>query len=304
MDSLCALDVSGFLPVREFFMILKCFRNLEYLRIESVEQWGGFWQVGLDAMELQHQEYIDVVVGQPGPGSHRIYAEYSFLESQLNDARILLASCRTLVVFDGIYHKIEAGQFLEIGGGGDGEDSGRWACEELEVFRCQIVGSERLTKEEEAVLDRIRNRKSGDEGEEDNGNGSPLPGGRNDDDDNDDEEVLRVLEKNGRSPPSSDGYVAYTGLLPGTMELSLTSGLDRLGTLKDLEVFGFEGVDHRIGKSELDWMTVAWPKLKVMRGLQEDTLRGIEFDKKADLREYMQQLQPDLRHETLIQRRR
>ncbi|KAF9085194.1 hypothetical protein BGX23_009886 [Mortierella sp. AD031] len=71
MDSLCALDVSGFLPVREFFMILKCFRNLEYLRIESVEQWGGFWQVGLDAMELQHQEYIDVVVGQPGPGSHR-----------------------------------------------------------------------------------------------------------------------------------------------------------------------------------------------------------------------------------------
>lgn len=43
------------------------------------------------------------------------------------------------------------------------------------------------------------------------------------------------------------------------MELSLSSGLGRLATLKRIEVLGFEILNHRIGKAELDWMTSTWP---------------------------------------------
>ncbi|KAF9086337.1 hypothetical protein BGX29_001457 [Mortierella sp. GBA35] len=94
-------------------------------------------------------------------------------------------------------------------------------------------------------------------------------------------------------------YIDYGRLVRDTPELSLASGLARLGALENLEVFGFEGVDHRIGKSELEWMAINWPKLKVMRGLQEDDLPKLQYDrKKAELREYMQHLRPDVRHET------
>ncbi|KAF9103539.1 hypothetical protein BGX29_003238, partial [Mortierella sp. GBA35] len=92
-------------------------------------------------------------------------------------------------------------------------------------------------------------------------------------------------------------YIQYGGLIPNTLELLVDSGLDRLSALKDLEVFGFEGCDHRIGKRELDLMASRWPKLKVMHGLQEDMLGQIEFDRhKAELREYMKRLRPDVTH--------
>jgi hypothetical protein len=41
---------------------------------------------------------------------------------------------------------------------------------------------------------------------------------------------------------------------PDTLELSLESGLGLLEALANLETIGFEGVDHRIGKLELEWM--------------------------------------------------
>ncbi|KAF9099814.1 hypothetical protein BGX23_011414 [Mortierella sp. AD031] len=49
-------------------------------------------------------------------------------------------------------------------------------------------------------------------------------------------------------------YFEGYGPTPNTLELSLHSGLERLGSLKDLEVFGFDGVDHRIQIEELTWM--------------------------------------------------
>ncbi|KAF8932709.1 hypothetical protein BGZ47_011235 [Haplosporangium gracile] len=42
-------------------------------------------------------------------------------------------------------------------------------------------------------------------------------------------------------------YVDYGEALPNTLELTLASGLGELKTLKKLEVFGFEGCNHRIG---------------------------------------------------------
>lgn len=51
------------------------------------------------------------------------------------------------------------------------------------------------------------------------------------------------------------------------MELSLASRLGRLETLKGLEVFEFEGVGHRIGNPELEWMAVNWPHIESHAGI-------------------------------------
>ncbi|KAF9906094.1 hypothetical protein EC991_000961 [Linnemannia zychae] len=98
-----------------------------------------------------------------------------------------------------------------------------------------------------------------------------------------------------------DSYIDYGGPHLGTLKLTLNSGLARLETLSNLEVFGFEGVDHRIGRQELEWMAFSWPKLKVIRGLQEDTLpRALPDEKKAELRAYMRYLRPDTKHEGTV----
>ncbi|KAF9924574.1 hypothetical protein FBU30_005492 [Linnemannia zychae] len=77
------------------------------------------------------------------------------------------------------------------------------------------------------------------------------------------------------------------------MELSLETGLDQLSDLVELEVFGFEGINHRIGKMEIKWIAAHWPRLRVMRGLQEDSLDMLEPDyERAELRKYMQELRP------------
>ncbi|KAF9929257.1 hypothetical protein FBU30_001739 [Linnemannia zychae] len=95
-------------------------------------------------------------------------------------------------------------------------------------------------------------------------------------------------------------YYNYFGPTPNTLKLSLESGLDRLKTLKKLEIFGFEGVDHRIEVDELTWMAENWPSLQVMRGLQEPDeamLYGQLCPKVKMLREHMQKLRPQVRHE-------
>ncbi|KAF9126189.1 hypothetical protein BGW39_006822, partial [Mortierella sp. 14UC] len=107
-----------------------------------------------------------------------------------------------------------------------------------------------------------------------------------------------TMETLGRYTVDGVDYLSYGYSIPYTMELSLASGLDRLATLKDLEVFGFEEVDHRIGKPELEWMAVNRSQLKVMCGLQEDKMfRMLEPNReKAELRGYMQMLSPDVVH--------
>lgn len=100
----------------------------------------------------------------------------------------------------------------------------------------------------------------------------------------------------GREPPQQQ----YPRSTRNTLELTLRSGLDRLSTLKELRVFGFEGVDHRIGKPELEWMAANWPKLEVMSGLQEDRSAAMVVDvRRGELREHMQTLRPDVNHRSL-----
>lgn len=106
---------------------------------------------------------------------------------------------------------------------------------------------------------------------------------------------LRIYEVDGKK------YYDYGSPPKDTLQLSLASGLDRIGALKDLEVFGFEGFNHQIGTAELEWMVTSWPKLKVMRGLQDETLHRMMYEsKKAELREYMELLRPGVKHETSV----
>lgn len=95
-------------------------------------------------------------------------------------------------------------------------------------------------------------------------------------------------------------YYNYFGPTPNTLPLSLESGLDRLRTLKKLEVIGFEGVDHRINTEELAWMAEYWPQLQVMHGLQAPDDKdeyALRCPKVSKLRAHMQVLRPLVRHE-------
>jgi hypothetical protein len=70
------------------------------------------------------------------------------------------------------------------------------------------------------------------------------------------------------------------------LEVSLLMGLDQLSTLGALEEFGFEGLDYGFGEEELEWLVRSWPRLKVVRGLQERGLESVETRRrKARLRQ-------------------
>ncbi|KAK3841591.1 MAG: hypothetical protein J3R72DRAFT_153657 [Linnemannia gamsii] len=93
-------------------------------------------------------------------------------------------------------------------------------------------------------------------------------------------------------------YINYGQPLTDTLEFSLESGLDQLKTLKELEVFGFEGCNRRIGEDELKWMAETWPRLREMRGLQAGSLQGLERDIPTErLLRYMRRLRPGVRHQ-------
>ncbi|KAF9540886.1 hypothetical protein EC957_003633 [Mortierella hygrophila] len=215
-----------------------------------------------------------------------------------NVFRYLMETCLDLRQLDGVHHKIDVEDL----------ESHEWVCSDLEELRCQFVGISRLAVSEEAILESAEGKNVDEDLKERQRFGREQQ-----------KTVynrlstfthLRVLDlgyefrelsllQTTRSPREFlQWYPSFGEPIEGTMELSLVSGLGRLGTLKDLEVFGFEGVDHRIGKPELEWMAVYWPKLKVMRGLQEDDVPGERYrDEKAVLREYMQMLRPDVKHE-------
>jgi hypothetical protein len=61
-------------------------------------------------------------------------------------------------------------------------------------------------------------------------------------------------------------------------------------------MFGFEGVEHRIDRKELEWMAGNWPELKLMHGLVDDQFEAEPNLEKPRLREYMQALRPDIVH--------
>ncbi|KAF9922218.1 hypothetical protein FBU30_007704 [Linnemannia zychae] len=216
----------------------------------------------------------------------------------------LLENCTQLKILDGVHHKINV----------DLLDRNPWVCSHIEELRCQFVGFSRLTAEEEARLDTVATENEDLVGSDQYVLHERFTFGRMQQQDiytrlsaftqlrildfGYEYRDLLIANEIKKSPSRLSWYPTLEEPIPGTMELSLASGLGQLVTLKNLEVFGFEGVDHRIGKPELEWMATHWPKLKVIRGLQEDDIPGPKTQaRKKVLREYMQMLRPDIRHE-------
>ena len=223
-----------------------------------------------------------------------------------------LVDTTTLRVFDSIRHFIQVDEMLRQ----------PWACLGLEWLTCRIVGVDRLTHEEQAIVDRVQASP---------GSSTTAPGLM--------AEETAAIEKfhrcrrqhhgvydqlarlirlkhldlgyESRNPwtgDSADWYevdgerrISYPCPTFDTLELSLESGLDRLATLTRLEMFGFECVNQRIGRKELEWMARCWPRLELMYGLDKERLIDIEPDRKrAALREYFQQLRPEVVHDSLF----
>ncbi|KAF9930233.1 hypothetical protein FBU30_000719 [Linnemannia zychae] len=112
------------------------------------------------------------------------------------------------------------------------------------------------------------------------------------------ERVLRVLKPYTYTVGGRIYYMGF-GPTPNTPLLDLDSGLDRLKTLKELKVFGFEGVDHRIDKPELDWIAMNWPQLEVLCGLEvpQNPHLFLHCPKTDELRVHMQKLRPSIQHQ-------
>ncbi|KAF9905990.1 hypothetical protein EC991_001149 [Linnemannia zychae] len=238
------------------------------------------------------------VLRQEG-GNDPIYCFQSERE-QRNFFLPLLQTCTKLRVFDAIHHRIDADLLVEK----------PLACTQLEIFRCQVVGVTRPLEMEEVVVSEVPPEATLPSQEMDK---ALLEQQRNVFDQLarlrqlstiDLGYIWRNTSRNmeGALPHyyGEDGeeYIDYGGPIPQTLELTLESGLDRLSVLGNLEVFGFEGVDFKLGKPELEWMAIHWPRLRILRGLHKDTsLVKLEPEKhKNELREYMQVLRPDVLH--------
>ncbi|KAF8946971.1 hypothetical protein BGZ47_010729 [Haplosporangium gracile] len=228
--------------------------------------------------------------------------------SEGNTLSVLLENCPHLTEFDGIEHKIETDYLLDY----------PWVCKGLKTLRFQIVGVHRLSEEEDMdyrqgkLLLRInkdlveKERQAIEKHER-------LQLQQQRVYDRLAELVhLQILDlgmeyRQGidcrcrcNLPQLKYGlrvYGDYGGPIPNTLELSLASGLNRLSTLRKLEVFGFEGVDHRIDYGELRWMGKSWPRLKEMRGLQKVNHENMRPDERTSyLRRFMRRHYPSVKH--------
>ncbi|KAK3820666.1 MAG: hypothetical protein JOS17DRAFT_793763 [Linnemannia elongata] len=229
---------------------------------------------------------------------------------EMNVLGILLRGCANLKVIDAIQHRIEATEVVRY----------PWAATKLEIFRMQIVGVSRLTKDREGNLIRAMMAEAGGAGMDVHEDAMFR------DHQQSLEQQRQVLERlasltrlrvldigfeyrrtrlhfvNASVAPmemfQGKKYRAYGGPIPDTLALTLESGLAQLARLKALEVFGFGGVDHHIEEGELKWMADSWPKLRVMRGLKFAELKEARPERRRDaLREYMVSIRPDVQHE-------
>ncbi|KAG0278295.1 hypothetical protein BGZ95_004293 [Linnemannia exigua] len=100
-----------------------------------------------------------------------------------------------------------------------------------------------------------------------------------------------------RSERDGKLYFRYNDVLPDTLYLRLDTGLGQLASLVNLELFGFESMNHRMTPAEIEWIARTFPTLKEMRGLAIHGQVGAERDPSMDaLRELMQSLRPDIVH--------
>ncbi|KAF9125860.1 hypothetical protein BGW39_007100 [Mortierella sp. 14UC] len=226
-----------------------------------------------------------------------------------NSLEVLLQECRHLRIVDAICNRVNADRLLAL----------PWVCHDLEVLHVHIAGVYRLSEAEQKDLLSITSAKEGQDNRQ-------LSDGILDKHKRCQDQQqkilgqiglmtrLRVLDLGfewrtfGQDPVGpyyvveGKRYALYEHPYTDTMEFTLESGLDQLADLVKLEVVGFEGTSHRIGAQELEWIAVHWPRLRVMRGLQEDSLPMLQPDaRRIELRQRMQVLRPNVHHCSLSQ---
>ncbi|KAG0273197.1 hypothetical protein BGZ95_010983 [Linnemannia exigua] len=212
---------------------------------------------------------------------------------------LLLMNCPTLKKFDGIRHVL-SGQIWEE----------PWVCQGLNFLRCRVRGVQRLSPQEQerySVIDSTGDRTllSEDDSRLVVSHTVSM------------EQQKKIYERLATLTKlcvvdlgaeyrrlhrdyemAFDEYLHVNRPAHDTLELTLESGLGLLGNLKGLQVFGFEGMDHRIGQNELQWMALEWPQLQVMRGFHDAFPPRIDYERrKAELREMFAMLRPDVKHQ-------
>ncbi|KAG0364465.1 hypothetical protein BGX24_004597, partial [Mortierella sp. AD032] len=246
----------------------------------------------------------------------------------VNAVGALMRQCPNLTTLDAISHSIAADYIL----------AEPWACRDLETFRCQITGMNRLTVKEEEIYKAWAAKPSVEDKKEEE---MVAVDPNNKDEAQHIVKVMEVLKEQLRcqkhhkrvyrrlaemtqlrvldlgyefrypyeisrrnTQETMFGGRLYAKCSPpiaNTLELTLESGLSQLSALKNLEVFGFEGVDHRIETKELAWMAENWPRLRIMRGLHDppSTVLVANDPKTRMLRETMEELRPYVKHKAL-----
>lgn len=212
---------------------------------------------------------------------------------------LLLKNCPTLKKFDGIRYVLSGSIWEEP-----------WVCQGLTFLRCQVKGVQRLSSQDQERYNVIATRTEDISLSEDDIRLEQLHTTSLQQQKKIYRKLatltqLHVLDLGGEYrrlhrdvQMSDEEYLTVNGPFPGTLELTLESGLGQLETLKAVQVFGFEGVDHRIGQAELEWMARKWTGLEEMRGLHDNFPARIEYERrKNELREYFEVLRPDVKHQ-------
>ncbi|KAK3830363.1 MAG: hypothetical protein J3R72DRAFT_528052 [Linnemannia gamsii] len=278
--------------------------------IPSIVEWNNG-----SSLSAEEVKYLDELFGprlESFRASHLPPNPEDYPDSRSRDdpTNQFIVTHPNLREFDSIDNRIKVDEMLRQ----------PWACMGLERLTCQIVEVNRLNKEEETLIAKVM-----------------APGYLIELT----EEETRVVEKfhrcraqhhgvydrlasltrlkhlnigyenrdpweykGGEAYIGEDGvtYLKYDEPMFDTLEMSLESGLDRLGALRNLEMIGFECINHRIGRAELDWMAKSWSKLRLMYGLDKERLLEIEYDKnRAALRKYFKRLRPDVVHDILFE---
>ncbi|KAF9126185.1 hypothetical protein BGW39_006818 [Mortierella sp. 14UC] len=230
---------------------------------------------------VEHCRHLETVTLSVDPDSR--------CQTPANALGYFLEGCPKLRVLDASRYNVEA-TLLE---------GQTWVCRDLEVLKCQILGIERLPQAEEATHNPTTLLSSG-------GEMSRYLVGQ--------QSAFLLNQQSRHLNRQVYSHLAsltklktlvlwldhvYNGV--GSLEWTLETGLSQLSVLKELEVFGFDGMTDRVGEAELTWIAQSWPRLCLVYGLQPSASYMTEMNPAKDaLRAQFKVLRPDVRLLTFL----
>ncbi|KAK3835688.1 MAG: hypothetical protein J3R72DRAFT_526424 [Linnemannia gamsii] len=208
-----------------------------------------------------------------------------------NALSYFLEGCPRLRVLDASRYNVKATRL----------EGRTWVCRDLEVLKCQVLEIEPLPQVEEATHSTTSSSSSSSSGD----TSRHLVG----------QQSAFLMRQQSRHL-NHQVYNRLAGLTKlktlvlwldpvyngvGSLEWTLETGLGQLSVLKELEVFGFDGMTNRIGEAELTWVAQSWPRLRLVYGLQSSVtyLTEVNLGKDA-LRAQFMALRPDVRLLTFL----